>query len=80
MPIYPDKLYSNPAQVQAMKMIRNERRARGLDFSELAAALGVSVRDYLEKETGRTNFTRDERVKLTAILGLSFDENLQARL
>lgn len=79
MPIYPDKLYSNAAQVRATIKLRHKRRERGLDFSELAAALGLSVRDYVDKETGRTTFTAAERARLVAILGSDEDESTEAQ-
>jgi len=77
MPIYPGQLHDSPAAVRATIMLRNRRRSLGLDFGELAAALGIPVRDYVEKETGRAKFTTAEQAKLTAILGMDFDDARQ---
>ncbi len=53
--------------------LRHLRWSRGLSLEYCAGAIGVSVREFLAKERGRTRFTAQEFTELASLFEMEVD-------
>ena len=54
--------------------IKVARLRKGLSQRDMARQLGVSASSYQKKEQGYVRFSDDEKLKITEILGLTYDQ------
>lgn len=59
--------------INSIKMLR---KSRGLTQQEISDYIGISIRNYREKESGYLQFSQEEIAKLITLFSLNGDEVL----
>lgn len=60
-------------RINSIKMLR---KSRGLTQQEISDYIGISIRNYREKESGYLQFSQEEIAKLITLFSLNGDEVL----
>lgn len=77
MPIYDDAALRNPLDVTIARLVRERRRACALSFEQLASALRIELRDYVDREYGRVPFSAAELGTVGLILGVDLHREIE---